>query len=420
MIVTALLSHRSILFGCASAALLFLFLLFAPLISVGQNNGSSTGTRVYWRNGLKVEDMQGVYSIGFGGRLMQDWALFYQDERSEELYGNIQAGTEIRRARFYNKGDLYDGSISYKLQFDFAGGEADLKDAYMAVPEIPIVGTFKVGHYKEPFGLEYLTSSKYITFMERSLTQAFVPGRNAGASFSNATSNKKLRWSAGIFKITDDFGTSSRLTDDQYDLVGRLSLTPIYKGDGRTLLHVGVAGRYQNPVKDEIAMGFGPAAHLADDFMRIEMDAVEENFYSAGELALVTGPFSFQGEFTMNNPTMSDGRKYTNMAYYVMASFFLTGEHRNYDLGDGAFGRVSPHQDFHPQKKGMGALELTARFASAGPDDGIAGGTDMWNATGGLTWHLNPVTRLMFNYVHSAPDGRGTADIFQSRVQIDF
>ncbi len=74
-------------------------------------------------------------------------------------------------------------------QYDFAGGDADFKDVYVGLKKLPGVGTLKVGHFKEAFGLEELTSSKYITFIERSLpTEAFAPSR-----FNPPTRNKIAR-----------------------------------------------------------------------------------------------------------------------------------------------------------------------------------------------------------------------------------
>jgi phosphate-selective porin OprO/OprP len=75
---------------------------------------------------------------------------------------------------------------------------------------IPVVGELLVGHMKEPFSLEELTSDKYITFMERSLpTGAFAPRRNSGISASNAVLDKRMTWGVGAFYgDTDDDGDS--------------------------------------------------------------------------------------------------------------------------------------------------------------------------------------------------------------------
>ena len=45
----------------------------------------------------------------------------------------------------------------------------------------------QVGHFKEPMGFEELTSSKYLTFMERSLTDSDQPSRNSGVMIGNSS-----------------------------------------------------------------------------------------------------------------------------------------------------------------------------------------------------------------------------------------
>ncbi len=314
---------------------------------------------------------------------------------------------------------IYDGSVAYKLQFDFAGGDADLKDAYVAVPGIPVLGTVKAGHYKEPFGLEFLTSSKYITFLERSLTQPFTGGRNAGISLSNATKEHRFRWTAGFFRISDDFGNTSPISDDQFDAVARLTGTPYYEDGGRKVGHIGAAGRWVDPIGGTFSMDFAPESHLAPDFVRVEMDSVNRALQAGGELALVLGSFSFQGEAMLSRAGRESGDR-TNTAFYVMGSYFLTGENRAYDLEDGTFGRVSPNNNFHPNKKGAGAWEVTVRLSQVTTDEALVVPGELRDLTLGLNWHLNPATRIMFNYVRGDLEEVGTTSIFQTRLQVDF
>ena len=51
----------------------------------------------------------------------------------------------------------------------------------------------------------------------------------------------------------------------------------------------------------------------------------------------------------------------------------------------------------------------------------------MTDITAGVNWHLNPNTRVMFNYVYSKADNvgeqkvdNGAVNIFETRFQIDF
>ena len=55
-----------------------------------------------------------------------------------------------------------------------------MKDAFIGVKNIPIVGTIRVGHIKEPHRFDALSSSKFFTFMERAIPADFGNERNNG------------------------------------------------------------------------------------------------------------------------------------------------------------------------------------------------------------------------------------------------
>ena len=60
---------------------------------------------------------------------------------------------------------------------------------------------------KEPFSLEARTSSKYLTFMERSTgTQAFAPDRNTGVMLYNTALNKRMTWAVCVVRNTESVG----------------------------------------------------------------------------------------------------------------------------------------------------------------------------------------------------------------------
>ena len=153
--------------------------------------GSSQDITTKWGNGYKLTSSDGEHSLKFGGRIMYDYATW---NTGDETY----SGTEFRRVRFFNSGKV-SGNIKYKLQLDFAGGDVSFKDVYMEAA-LPYVGNLKVGHFKEPFRLEALTSSKYMTFMERGLPIAFSPERNVGFMLHDSFMDDKLSIQAGLFK----------------------------------------------------------------------------------------------------------------------------------------------------------------------------------------------------------------------------
>ena len=133
--------------------------------------------RAYWKDGLRLDSNDGSFKLKIGGRIQYDTIFIDESDDLEDNLGtNIEDDSEFRRARLYISGKIYD-NVEFKAHYDFAGGDADFKDVYMGLLGVPVVGNIRIGHFKEPFGLEELTSSKYITFMERSLANTFAPSR---------------------------------------------------------------------------------------------------------------------------------------------------------------------------------------------------------------------------------------------------
>ena len=143
-----------------------------------------------------------------GGQLQLDYLHFGQDSASMATVGDVPDTLDFRRARLTASGEAYD-TIEYAIGFDFANaGRPSFLDVFVGVHDLPILGTVRMGHYFEPFSLERNTQNRYLTFMERSLPQAFAPGRNAGINAHNTYGpDENGTWSIGWFaSSSDDFG----------------------------------------------------------------------------------------------------------------------------------------------------------------------------------------------------------------------
>jgi phosphate-selective porin OprO and OprP len=116
----------------------------------------------------------------------------------------------------------------------------------------------------------------------------------------------------------------------------------------------------------------------------------------------------------------------------VQASYFLTGEHRPYIRKEGLIGRVIPFENFFRVRTedgcvrtGKGAWEVGYRLSYLNlTNAGVTGGRVTDN-TFGLTWYLNPFTKVLFNYVHSETTdqgafGRSVVDLVETRAMINF
>ena len=137
------------------------------------------------------------------------------------------------------------------------------------------------------------------------------------------------------------------------------------------------------------------------------------------EVAAVAGPFSVQSEYMKSYVDSAPSGDPSFSGFYVMGSFFLTGENRRYSRSKGAFDRVRPHNSFMDDG-GIGAWEIAARYSQLDLNDGLVRGGEMKNFTFGVNWYVNPYSRIMWNYVRAEVADTGAADIVQMRFKIDF
>src|SRR5690606_24175297 len=90
------------------------------------------------------------------------------------------------RARLRVEGTIYE-HLDWAAEYDFvnqANDEPDQPvtnatainipaptDVWLTLTQLRWVGNLRVGNFKEPIGLEHLTSSRFLDFMERSFLQ---------------------------------------------------------------------------------------------------------------------------------------------------------------------------------------------------------------------------------------------------------
>ncbi len=377
---------------------------------------ASTDFRVFWKEGLNLATQDGTFRLKAGGRIQNDWLWISEDSDLKADVGEQEDGTEFRRARLYLSGLIY-GNVEFKAQYDFAGGDADFKDVYIGLRDLPI-GNIRAGHFKEPFSLEEITSSKYLTFLERGLPNAFAPSRNVGVMLHGtalAASDPRMTWAVGVFRDTPDDGDIR--DDGGYNFTGRLTWLPQYKDDGASLVHLGAGYSHRNPSDHIASFNSRPEAHLADDFVDTGSFRSDDMDLVGLEAACVSGPLSIQGEYVFANADVASSANF--QGYYAHVSYFLTGEHRIYKPSEGVFSRVKPNENFK-YGGGSGAWEVALRYSGLDLSDNIITGGELHDITAGLNWYLNPNTRVMWNYVHADKEDIGNADMFMIRLQVDF
>ena len=122
---------------------------------------------------------------------------------------------------------------------------------YVQIRDLPLLGIVRVGHFKECFGLEQLTSDNYTTFMERSLDDegTFVPGRNDGIMAYNWNECQTATWAAGVFTNQTGYDQPPTFQYDHWglDFAARATYLPWYDeaSEGRGLIHTGIDYAYR-------------------------------------------------------------------------------------------------------------------------------------------------------------------------------
>ncbi|MCZ6603483.1 MAG: porin [Planctomycetota bacterium] len=373
---------------------------------------------VYWDGGLRIDSADKKLRFRVGGRIQIDFAFFSEDDDLKGRVGDSEDGIEFRRSRLFVSGTMFESYI-FKAQYDFAGGDADFKDVYVGLEDIPYVGRLRVGQFYEPFNLDELTSDNYITFLERSLANVFTPSRHTGIGLNHHLWDKRATWSLGGFRETNSSGDVS---DDigGYAATARVTGLPWFENEEK-LLHVGLAYSYRHPLSDRLRYSQRPEAHLATRYVDTgDMVDVDRVNLAGAEVAVVLGPLSLQSEF-IHSWVESDFESNPRFfGYYVQVSYFVTGEHRAYSTSSGTFGRIEPMREFLGAERGPGAVELGLRYSYLDLDDENVSGGKLKDITAGINWYLNRRFRVMANYIYADLDGPGEANIFEMRFQVDF
>lgn len=360
-------------------------------------------------NKMKIESTDGRFAFQFGGRAQFDVAVHDDDVT------DVGDGAEVRRLRFFGAGKMYE-DFKYKVQVDFeTDGDVDIEDAYIAYTKLKPV-TIRVGNFKAYYSLEELTSSKYITFMERgSINDAFVLGRRLGVGVETGADN--YSFAAGIFNEDDDSGGAA---EADWAVAGRATYAPL--AEKTRVVHFGLGAAYE--YIDEGGITFESTEnHISRDFVDTGALAFGQSVTRINpEFAVVYDNLSLQAEYMKVSLEQGANAAGVEQAdpdfdgFYVYGSWFVTGEHRNYNAKSGSFGRT----------KASDGVELAIRYSNLDlTDDGIVGG-EMDNITLAANYYFNPHVILKLNYLHQNIDDAATSGVDEdqnavmARFQIDF
>ncbi len=368
--------------------------------------------KITMKDKFEVVSADKDFRLRVGGRVQVDAATYMEDLRKHN------DGTELRRARLFVQGALWR-AWQYKFQYDFAGN-GKIADAYIKYTGLK-PWQVTVGHFKEPFSLQEKTSSKYITFTERSLPNLFSPGRNIGVMAGR--SGKHWSMNAGLFSNSAD-GKVGTADEAAYSITGRFTYAPIL--DKQRHLHLGASASYRNSHSDEATrFRSRPESHVTSTHVvDTKSFNADSSVRAVGEVAYTYKRFSLQSEFYYADIDRVGTDPDVNFSgYYVEGSWFLTDDMRPYSGSKGTYGKIKPNAIVG--QGGMGAWQLAVRFSSVDLNDHDITGGDAQNFSLGLNWYANNNIRISANYINilDVTGGAGDSDsteAFQMRAQVEF
>ncbi|TWT98110.1 Porin P precursor [Botrimarina colliarenosi] len=375
---------------------------------------------------------KGFPTVAVTGFFQADAIWFAQDATNRAVVGDAQDLADFRRARLAAKGAAAE-NVTYLMEYDFAfPGRPSFMDVWVDFADLADVGNLRVGQFRQPFGMDALTSVREMMFLERSLPFALVPFRQIGASLYDTAYDERMTWAIAGYRFpTDVFGNASG--DSGYGMSTRETVLLYDGGCGRTV-HVGAGYTYNEPSTNAARIRTGPEVGATQlDFSNatnfpvpffVDSGAIAADSYQVYNLELAgsRGAWLFQSEYfgAKVDPIAGGGVNFDGA--YAQVAYALTGENHAYSKAQGVYTRIVPHKNYGDC--GLGAFEVAGRWSYLDLDDGAVNGGTITDYTLGLNWYLNRYTKFQFNYIHANLDRptavSSDADVFAMRAQLDF
>ncbi len=399
------------------------------------SNDSIPAAAYFDKGKLTFKSNDGAFKLSFDNRVYLDAAVYspsqdisvlgsdpngdiedmgYSGSEDDGLF-KFSSGMTVRRARFGIKATLYEKYFG-ELDLDFAFNEVELKDMFIGYKFSDRL-QIKVGNFKEPLSMERLTSSRYLTAMERPMAvQSFAGGRKLGIG---ATAWGEHWWlSGGVFGSEVSILQKERNRgSDGWGVSARAAFSPIVSND--FTLHIGGYGSYRTPEawgSDEkrwVYFAAFPESRVDNRrFVRAKIGkdgdgGYVDNYQVYGiELALKYRKLLIYGEYiavpTARYDFDVEGNRFeienANFGgWYATASYMILGEQKRYAKEDAEFAPAGSRN-----KKGN--LELSARISTIDLNDAsqngywVQGGSAT-SYTASLSWSPVNNVLLALNYM---------------------
>ena len=342
--------------------------------------------------------------------------------RQKGAFIDLERPVGVRRGYVYADGNIAVPwkPVSFKFELGTVNNRFSLRNASLAVHEIPYAGTFRVGAFDAPMSLAMLSTSRATPLMELGMpVEALAPGSKAGFQFSNWVAPQRLTWAFGFFSEGDDADVGDA-SQTPASFIGRTTWRPWWRSE-HEFLHVGLSASWAFSPSERIRFRSRPESFLAPYV--VDTDDIDGEQATVGGLEAVwlRDRLSVQGEYLVARVFRDTDTDPTFGGLYLLGSLFLTPDARSYDAKSASFTSLIPTNPLSWRARQIGALELALRFSYVDLSDVQVRGGQAAEVMSGLNWYWNRYVRMQFNigYAHVSGGPRpGDYTILQTRIDL--
>jgi phosphate-selective porin OprO/OprP len=378
------------------------------LITKGHTSKTAVTPVVKEKDGaFTLESANGRNSIQLTGRIHLDYRQnnldVYDTDYNDRDSATAADAFELRRARLGVK-----GKFAKDFKYEIVGnlpGTATVDVAFVDYAKYD-GAQLRLGKFKQPFGLEQLTSSNNIDFMERSYVDQLAPGKKIGA-MAFGEPKPGFTYAGSVYAMND---TEQDSRNDKASFAGRTTLNfAQFTGNKDMVVHVGLAGFDQEynitPTNSSSSAGstttgsflsFRTPGRGLSNIFRAQIGGETLTGATGQQSAAANGTsqikskalglegilaynnFKLQGEFATadfkansGGGTNASGQipvagtetfSLDTKAWYAEALWLATGEKYANAYKGGAFSSIKPTNDFDLDNGKWGAWELGLKY----------------------------------------------------------
>jgi len=394
------------------------------LITKGHTSKTNVTPVVKEKDGAyTLESANGRNGISLTGRMHLDYRFSdaYVDGRGDDRDTQSLADQfELRRARLGVKGK-FANDFKYEIVGNLPG-TATIDVAFLDWAKYDAF-QIRTGKFKQPFGLEQLTSSNNIALMERSYVDQTVPAKKVGlqvmgspkAGFTYALSTFQMHDTENNISGGDRASGAARGTINFAEIMGNkeaimhiglagLDSTYTVIGSSSSQTENGVSGSHRATISSFRTPGRGvnnifrgqvgvEACVTSSYNCPSEFSATVQNKAYGLEGIFASGPYKLVGEYSAGDyrGTSANGNivSYDTKTYYIEAGWFITGEKYANSYKNGVFSSFKPTNDFDIDSGKLGAIEALFRAEGYDVDNVQMSGASTNRVQGTLSQYHN-------------------------------